>query len=133
MSKISLFGEVAQIFVPLGGGAHFEAWGFEDKQIHEADWFDKLQLDKIITLHLVPARHYSGRGLGNSKTLWGGFVLESTQRRLLFGGDSGYGTHFKTIGERFGSFDLVALNRSHHLWHCCVTRIPTLQNVRKQS
>lgn len=106
--------QVTQIFVPLWVGAHFEAWGFEDEQIHEADWFDKLHLDENITLHLVPARHYSGRGLGNSKTLWGGFVLESTQRRLLFGGDSGYGDHFKTIGERFGSFDLVALDMGQY-------------------
>ncbi|KGY13984.1 beta-lactamase [Vibrio tubiashii] len=110
----ALQAQVDQIFVPLGVGAHFEAWGFEDEQIHEADWFDKLHLDENVTLHLVPSRHYSGRGLGNSKTLWGGFVLESNQRRLLFGGDSGYGAHFKTIGERFGSFDLVALDMGQY-------------------
>ncbi|EOB3584491.1 MBL fold metallo-hydrolase [Vibrio vulnificus] len=105
---------VETVFVPLGVGAHFESWGFEQQQIREADWYDTLNIGDSLSIHLTPARHYSGRGLSNRKTLWGGFVLESDQQRLLFAGDSGYGVHFKALGEQFGSFDLVALDMGQY-------------------
>ena len=43
-----------------------------------------------------------------------GFVLESDKRRILLSGDTGYGPHFKEIGKRFGSFDLVALDMGQY-------------------
>ena len=79
-------------------------------KINEADWYENLELDEGLSIHLVPARHYSGRWLTRNKTLWTGFVLESPSRRILFSGDTGYGPHFKEIAHRFGSFDLVALD-----------------------
>ena len=67
-----------------------------------------------LRVHVLPARHYSGRMLTRNKTLWVAFALESTQRRLFFSGDSGYGPHFREIGERFGGFDLVALDMGQY-------------------
>jgi L-ascorbate metabolism protein UlaG (beta-lactamase superfamily) len=52
--------------------------------------------------------------LTRNKTLWVAFALESPQRRLFFSGDSGYGPHFREIGERFGGFDLVALDMGQY-------------------
>ncbi len=106
--------KVGQIFVPLGIGAHFDKWGYSEKQIHESDWYGSLKISDGLTIHLVPSRHYSGRGLGNNKTLWGGFVLDANEKRILLGGDSGYGPHFKDIGEKFGQFDLVALDMGQY-------------------
>jgi L-ascorbate metabolism protein UlaG (beta-lactamase superfamily) len=41
--------------------------------------------------------------------LWGAWAMEGKGRKILFGADSGYGEHFKMIGERFGGFDLALL------------------------
>lgn len=111
---IGLQGKVKQVLVGLGVGAHFERWGYAPGQIHEADWYETLALGADLAAHLVPARHYSGRGLTRNKTLWTGFVLASPQRRLLFSGDSGHGPHYKDIGERFGGFDFVALDMGQY-------------------
>lgn len=60
-------------------------------------------------LTATPARHFSGRGLKRGGTLWSSFVLQIDGYTLYLGGDSGYDTHFKEIGERFGPFDLAIL------------------------
>ncbi|MCX8004004.1 MAG: MBL fold metallo-hydrolase [Burkholderiaceae bacterium] len=106
--------KVAKALVPLGVGAHLEHWGYAPGQIDEADWYDTLSVEPGFDVHVVPARHYSGRLLTRNKTLWAGFVLESSGRRLLFGGDSGYGPHYEEIGRRFGGFDLVALDMGQY-------------------
>ncbi len=106
--------KIGNVFVPLGIGAHFDKWGYSTDQINESDWYGSLKINDTLTIHLVPSRHYSGRGLGNNKTLWGGFVLDSANKRILLGGDSGYGPHFKEIGAKFGKFDLVALDMGQY-------------------
>lgn len=106
--------KVRQAFVPLGVGAHLERWGYPEAMVQEGDWYDSLALDTTTTLHLIPARHYSGRLLTRNRTLWAGFVLESANRRLLFSGDTGYGPHFKELAQRFGRFDLVALDMGQY-------------------
>lgn len=106
--------KVGHAFVPLGVGAHLEHWGYAHEKVREADWYQKLELGDSLAIHLVPARHYSGRWLTRNKALWGGFVLESAGRRVLFSGDTGYGPHFKELAQRFGSFDLVALDMGQY-------------------
>jgi len=83
-------------------------------RIHEGDWNDALEPVPGLLIHVLPARHYSGRMLTGNKTLWVAFALETSQRRLFFSGDSGYGPHFREIGERFGGFDLVALDMGQY-------------------
>jgi L-ascorbate metabolism protein UlaG (beta-lactamase superfamily) len=111
---VALKRKVSKALVPLGVGAYLEQWGYAPAQIHEADWYGQLQLDAGVLVHLVPARHYSGRLLTRNRTLWTGFVLESPTRRMLFSGDTGYGPHFKEIAERFDGFDLVALDMGQY-------------------
>ncbi|RYE08338.1 MAG: MBL fold metallo-hydrolase, partial [Sphingobacteriales bacterium] len=36
-------------------------------------------------------------------------VLQTPAFKLFLGGDSGYGTHFKAIGETYGPFDMAIL------------------------
>jgi L-ascorbate metabolism protein UlaG (beta-lactamase superfamily) len=40
------------------------------------------------------------------RTLWGSFVVETSEGNIYFAGDTGYSPHFKEQGERFGSFAL---------------------------
>ena len=110
----ALEGKVRQVFAPLGVGAHLERWGYAREKVREADWYEKLELPSDLAIHLVPARHYSGRWLTRNKSLWGGFVLESPMRRILFSGDTGYGPHFKELAQRFGGFDLAALDMGQY-------------------
>lgn len=110
----SLKPKVAQVIAPLGIGAYFEQWGYNDEFVHEGDWFQSFELGEGMRVHLIPARHYSGRMLTRRKTLWTGFVLETPEQRWLFSGDSGYGPHFAEIGERFGGFDFATLDSGQY-------------------
>ncbi|MCE9880208.1 MBL fold metallo-hydrolase [Hafnia paralvei] len=105
---------IGQIITPLGVGTHLLRWGFVPEQIVEADWNQQVVLDETLTLHVLPARHFSGRGFEGNPTLWASFLLQSSQRRLYYSGDSGYGTHFKKIGDRFGPIDVAILENGQY-------------------
>ena len=104
--------------VPLGMGAHLRTWGIEPERITEIDWWQTVELEGI-KFTATPARHFSGRSPSTrNKTLWCGFAIETSQHRIYFGGDSGYGRHFREIGERLGPFDLTMLDSGqyHDRW-----------------
>lgn len=106
---LQLKDKVKHWVMPLGVGAHLERWGIPVERMTEHDWWEQLTLDGV-RLSLVPARHFSGRGLTNRfSTLWGSWVFEGSGKRIFFGADSGYSSTFKEVGERFGPFDLVLL------------------------
>lgn len=100
--------KIKQVFCGLGVGEHLQRWGFPENIIQEADWGEQMKLGSL-TLYMTSARHFSGRSLTRNKTLWGGFVMETPQRRIFYSGDSGYGPHFAELGEQFGTFDLALL------------------------
>ncbi len=99
--------KVNRFYLPLGVGAHFEAWGVPAEHITELNWWDEIELNGL-KLAFTPTRHFSGRGFGDRfKTLWGSWVIIGNNKRLYFSGDSGYFPGFKEIGERYGPFDLT--------------------------
>lgn len=106
--------KIASVITPLGVGAHLERWGFEPGRIHELDWYEHRQIAPQFTVHAVPARHFSGRGLRGNRTLWAGFMLEAPDRRVYISGDSGYGRHFAEIGQRFGPVDLAIVENGQY-------------------
>ena len=71
-----------------------------------------------LKIHTTPARHFSGRGFKRNTSLWLSLVVNTPTKKIFIGGDSGYDTHFKTIGEKFGPFDLVILEcgQYNHYW-----------------
>jgi L-ascorbate metabolism protein UlaG (beta-lactamase superfamily) len=83
------------------------------------DWWETEQLQQNISLTATPGRHFSGRGLVQATSLWSSFVLDISGNRIFIGGDSGYDTHFKLIGEKFGPFDLALLECGQYdlAWH----------------
>lgn len=96
----------ARFFVPLGVGAHMEAWDIPQTQIHEMDWWQEKKLGQL-TVTATPNRHYSGRGIFDYKaTLWASWSLIGPEHRLFYSGDTGYSKLFRQIGTRFGPFDL---------------------------
>ena len=111
---MALKDRIGQVVVGLGVGAHFRSWGFPEERIHEADWNTTLRLDDELAINVLPARHYSGRLLTRNQSLWVSYALETEERKLYFSGDSGYGEHFKAIGQTFGEFDLVMLDSGQY-------------------
>jgi L-ascorbate metabolism protein UlaG (beta-lactamase superfamily) len=102
-------------YVPLGIKAHLLKWGVAEANIHEFDWYDEKKFSEDTELVFAPARHFSGRGILNGKsTLWGSWIIKTAGKSIYFGGDSGYFDEFKTIGERFGPFDLVMLDNGQY-------------------
>lgn len=106
---IQLKGKVKKIITGLGTGSHLEYWGFEPAIITECDWNESIDLTGGFMVHAAPARHFSGRAFSRNRTLWTSFVLKTPTLSLYLGGDSGYDSHFKQIGEKFGPFDLAML------------------------
>ena len=105
---------VRHVVCGLGVGAHLEYWGYAKEKIHEGDWYDTVTLQDGFTVHVLPARHFSGRFLTRNKSLWAGFALITPGRKMFISGDSGYGPHFAAIGERFGGFDLAVLENGQY-------------------
>lgn len=101
--------KVKQVCTSLGVASHLVYWGYDEQIIHEFDWWDNKVITNDITFTATPARHFSGRSLTRNKTLWSAFILQTATYKLYLGGDSGYGTHFKAIGEQFGPFDITML------------------------
>jgi N-acyl-phosphatidylethanolamine-hydrolysing phospholipase D len=84
----------------------------------ELDWWQQHTV-KGVEVHLLPAQHWSGRGLHDRmKTLWGGFAVMAPDCQLFFAGDTGYSRDFADIRAHFadrqgaaagGGFDLALL------------------------
>ena len=115
-------------YTSLGVGAHLEYWGIPLKKITELDWWETATVSEEraatpgsqrlatggATLTATPARHFSGRGTKRAGTLWSSFVLKIAGYTLFLGGDSGYGEHFKKIGDLYGPMDLAILESGQY-------------------
>ena len=98
-----------KFFIPLGVGAHLKEWDISVEKIQEFNWWEETAFESI-QLAFTPARHFSGRGMtDNSATLWGSWVVKGKEKSIYFSGDSGYGTHFKAIGSKYGPFDFAMM------------------------
>ncbi|MFS0491001.1 MBL fold metallo-hydrolase [Leadbetterella byssophila] len=106
--------KVKKVITGLGVGAHLEYWGYKPEIITELDWWEGISLSENIQIAATPARHFSGRGFKRNQTLWCSFVLDTPENKIFIGGDSGYGPHFKEIGEKFGPFDLAILENGQY-------------------
>ncbi|MBK9623893.1 MAG: MBL fold metallo-hydrolase [Rhodocyclaceae bacterium] len=113
IAQLMTSGQTPRIFVPLG----LKAW-FDTRRISnvvEMDWWDRVDLGSDLRLHFTPSQHWSRRTpFDTNASLWGGFALEwqrtrSKLWRFLFPGDTGYSNDFKTIRQRIGKIDFLAL------------------------
>ena len=94
-----------RFLVPLGLKAWFVERGIE--RVEEYDWWQTTELDGV-KITFVPVQHWSRRTLTDTNaTLWGGWVVEGEDLRVIHTGDTGYSKDFRDIGERFGGFDMA--------------------------
>ncbi|WEK71090.1 MAG: MBL fold metallo-hydrolase [Candidatus Chryseobacterium colombiense] len=106
--------KVGKVIVPLGVGAHLEKWGYSPGQLIEEEWGGEAVLKNTIKIIFTPARHFSGRKMKRNVTLWTSYVLQTPTKKIFLGGDSGYDTHFKMIGEQFGPFDYAIMENGQY-------------------
>ena len=110
--------KVGRYYTPLGVGNHLVTWGVTEERITELNWWESIEYDRL-RLICMPARHFSGRGLfDRATTLWCSWVIKGTKDNIYFSGDSGYDTHFKEIGDKYGPFDisLMECGQYHEDW-----------------
>jgi L-ascorbate metabolism protein UlaG (beta-lactamase superfamily) len=100
-----------RVITPLGNDTIMHA---HDPAIRaEAyDWWQSIDLGHGMKVTLIPARHWSARGmLDRNKALWAGFVLETPAGVIYVAGDTGYGGGkiFKEVRAHFGAPKLAIL------------------------
>ena len=97
-----------KVLVPLKLGKYFTRHKFKD--VDELDWYDEIKF-KNLKITFLPAIHWSKRTFTDTnKTLWGSFLIEYKDKKILFSCDTGYGNIFKDIGEKYGPIDLTIIN-----------------------
>ena len=101
--------------VPLGLRAHLEHWGVSAEKITELDWWEKIQIDGL-NLICTPSQHFSGRRgpYKEKRSLWASWLIQSSDHSVYFSGDSGYADHYRQIGKRYGSVDLVFMDSGQY-------------------
>ena len=81
-------------------------------RVRTGDWGDAIEVQDDLTIHIVPALHWSSRRPRDRRmALWSGFVISAAGKHIYFAGDTGYGTGgiFRRIRERFGPMDLAII------------------------
>jgi len=98
----------AKVLAPLKLGKYFTRNGFSN--VNEMDWYDEIKVNDL-KITFVPAVHWSKRSLWDTnKTLWGNFIIEYKNKKILFACDTGYGNIYKELGEKYGPIDLTFIN-----------------------
>ncbi len=110
----ALKSKIKTVVCGLGVGSHLRHWGFLPENIIEKNWNEKYVADNQLSIHTAPARHFSGRSNKRNNTLWLSFIVQTPDFKIFFGGDGGYDTHFKEIGEKFGEIDLAILENGQY-------------------
>ncbi len=104
--------KVKHIITGIGVGAHLEKWGYPADQITELYWGETTDRAGF-QITSATARHFSGRTFKRNTTLWSSFILTGS-KNIYIGGDSGYGKHFKEIGNQYGPFDFAILENGQY-------------------
>jgi L-ascorbate metabolism protein UlaG (beta-lactamase superfamily) len=100
-----------RVITPLGNDAVMRA-AEPAIRVEAHDWNDRIDLGSSCAVTLVPARHWSARGLfDRNKALWCAFVIETPAGRIYYVGDSGYGDgwHFRNVLNNHGPIRLACL------------------------
>jgi L-ascorbate metabolism protein UlaG (beta-lactamase superfamily) len=111
------------VVVPLGMGRWLRRRG--RPQVVELGWWDAIDVAGL-TVTLVPARHWSRRGIfDTNRSLWGGLVVEGGGHAIYHAGDTAWFDGFSAIRDRFpgllavmlpiGSYEPAWFMEHHHL------------------
>ncbi len=97
----------SKVILPLKLGKYFKNY----KDVNELDWYENIQVTNNLKITLLPAVHWSKRSLWDTnKTLWGSFLIEYKDKKILFACDTGVGEIYKELGNKFGPIDITFIN-----------------------
>jgi L-ascorbate metabolism protein UlaG (beta-lactamase superfamily) len=100
---------VRQVGAPVVTGLGMARYFSQGARLTELDWWGTTKVGAV-TVHFVPAQHWSRRGLQDiNETLWGGFVVEGSSARVYHSGDTAWFEGFREIGRRFPQLDAAML------------------------
>ena len=98
-----------KVMAPLRLGKYFEKNGYSD--VNEMDWYEEIIINEKMKITFLPAVHWSKRSLTDTnKSLWGNFLIEYDEKKILFACDTGVGNIYKEIGEKYGPIDINIIN-----------------------
>lgn len=102
MKQIAQQNPEAIIYTGLGTGELLKSWGIMN-QVVEAGWYQEYpHIRDEVRIQYLPAKHWNRRFLFDlNQMLWGSFMIQFDDTSIYFGADSGYGPHFKEIGNLF--------------------------------
>ena len=100
---------------PLGAADRLRRWGCS--RVVSADWWHWTRdlgstRQGSVTLHCLPAVHFSGRSLfDRNSTLWCSWLIEphGDAPVVYFAGDTAYGSHFADVRDRIGAPDVTLM------------------------
>ncbi|MGK7391930.1 MAG: MBL fold metallo-hydrolase [Candidatus Cyclobacteriaceae bacterium M2_1C_046] len=97
-----------KIIVPLGVEQHLKKNNIGNTI--PLNWWKSYAVESL-NIEMVPAQHFSGRGLfDRDKTLWGGYMIFDDKQKLYFAGDTGYNERmFSDIAKKHPKIDLAFL------------------------
>jgi len=91
--------QAVPVVAPLGMGPWLRRRG--RSRVIELDWWDAVDVAGL-SVTLVPARHWSRRGIfDTNRSLWGGFVVQGGGHSLYHAGDTAWFDGFGAIRDRF--------------------------------
>ena len=97
----------AKVITPLKLSKYFNRY----KDVNELDWYEKIQINEKLQITLLPAVHWSKRSLfDTNKTLWGNYLIEYENKKILFACDTGVGDIYKDLGNKYGPIDITFIN-----------------------
>ncbi|MCU1288814.1 MAG: putative Zn-dependent hydrolase [Acidobacteria bacterium] len=97
----------ASFLAGLGMEDLLNEWKSPTNQVQTAGWYQQFSaIAGDVKITFVPVRHWCRRGLfDTNKRLWGGYVISGAGKTIYFGGDSGYGSHYRETAEVFPEID----------------------------
>lgn len=117
-SCVALKNKIGRWIVPLGIKEWLiEKCDIQEDLIEELHWWQSTRLmtrkRSPLNVTCAPTQHWSCRSMWDrNQRLWCSFVVDSQDKRIFFGGDTGFPDSFplfSQIGQRLGPFDLAAL------------------------
>ena len=100
----------AKIICGLNMGRIFSSF-IKKENITEMGWYQQYHDGAAdIKITYLPTRHWCRRWITDTnRNLWGAFVFQANNKTIYFGGDSGYGDHFKETADIFPNIDQAFL------------------------
>ncbi len=97
----------AKVITPLKLSKYFNRY----KDVNELDWYETIKINEELKITLLPAVHWSKRSLfDTNKTLWGNYLIEYKDKKILFACDTGVGNIYKKLGDKYGPIDITFIN-----------------------